>query len=194
VRLLAVTLAITLSPAAAAWAQQTFEVPAPQEQPPISIRRQASPTAPSQPPTTNVQTIPIAPPTYKGERPPPLESQTGCTLWHGILSGNDPTVLVEARICDGTQGNLTGVVQWSSLRSGYNVREVAGTRSVGGHLVMRDVRFLEYHPIGGWRFCLIDQYVLDQQRPDRLVGNYESSACNDNAKVELDRQSAIGHN
>jgi hypothetical protein len=96
-------------------------------------------------------------------------------------------VLVEARICDDTQGNVTGVVQWSSLRSGYNVREVAGTRSVGGHLVLHDVRFLEYHPIGGWRFCLIDQYILDEQGPNHLVGNYESSACNDDASVNLSR-------
>jgi hypothetical protein len=35
---------------------------------------------------------------------------------------------------------------------------------------------------------------LDQQGPNRLVGNYESSACNDNAKVELDREPVVGHN
>jgi len=78
------------------------------------------------------------------------------------------------------------MVQWSSSRSGYNTREIAGTHSMGGHLVLHDVRFLKYHPIDGWRFCLIDQYVLDEQSPKHLVGDYESLACRDQANVELD--------
>jgi hypothetical protein len=118
-------------------------------------------------------------------RPPALQPQSGCELWRGTFSGNDPSVLVEARLCTDNQGEVTGVVQWSSLRSGYNIREVAGTREPDGRLVLHDVQFRESHSRFWWRFCLIDQYVLEQDTHNHLIGTYQSHACNDRADINL---------
>jgi hypothetical protein len=146
----------------------------------------------------NVKTIPAATPfaekpplsqptlaaREKG-RPPALQGQPGCELWRGTFSGNDPSVLVEARLCTDNQSQVTGVMQWSSLRSGYNVREVVGASNSEGRVVLHDTGFREYHPRFWWRFCLIDQYVLDHDGSNHLVGTYQSDACNDRASVNL---------
>ncbi len=120
-------------------------------------------------------------------RPPPLEAQKGCDLWRGKFSGNDPTVSVDARLCTDPAGHVEGLVQWSSLRSGYNVREVAGIRDAHGDFSLYDTGFREYRPQSSWTFCLIDRYILNPQGPDRLSGNYVSHACLDNAQIELSR-------
>ena len=120
-------------------------------------------------------------------RPPALAAQNGCELWHGTFSGNDPSVLVEARLCADQEGHVSGLVQWSSLRSGYNVREVVGIRDAKGDFSLYDQRFREYRPKEQWVFCLIDRYTLTRDTPDHLSGTYSSRLCNDDAQVELRR-------
>jgi hypothetical protein len=114
-----------------------------------------------------------------------LQPQSGCELWRGTFSGNDPSVLVEASICSDDQNQVSGDIQWSSLRSGYNIRQVVGTRDPTQRLLLHDVRFRDSRPRAWWRFCLINKYVLDLKGRDRLVGSYDSSACNDHAKIDL---------
>ena len=129
----------------------------------------------------------VVPPAGGIRRPPPVQAQNGCELWRGTFSGNDPSVLVEARLCTDTQGRVTGVVQWSSLKSGFNEREVAGIRDAARDIELHDLSFLQYHPKFLWKFCLIDRYTLDTDGPDHLVGSYESQACSDNAQMNLRR-------
>ena len=132
----------------------------------------------------------LIPPAGGAGRPPALEAQNGCDLWRGAFSGNDPSVLVEARLCTDEAGQVTGLVQWSSFTSGYNVREVSGTRGTNGQFSLRDRDFRAYHPTLPWRFCLIDRYMLIPQGPNHLVGSYASRGCSDHAHVELFRVSA----
>ena len=120
-------------------------------------------------------------------RPPPLQGQPGCELWRGKFSGNDPSISVEARLCPDQQGHITGVVQWSSLESCYNVREVEGLRASNGDVSLYDMRFREYHPTFWWTFCLIDRYTLTRDGEQHLVGSYVSQACHDSAHVDLIR-------
>jgi hypothetical protein len=80
---------------------------------------------------------------------------------------------------------VTGLVQWSSFTSGYNAREVSGTRGTNGQFSLRDRDFRAYHPKLPWRFCLIDRYMLIPQGPNHLVGSYASRGCSDHAHVEL---------
>ena len=117
--------------------------------------------------------------------PPAVQAQNGCELWRGTFSGNDPSVLVEARLCTDRQGRVTGILQWSSLASGFNEREVAGIRDATGDFELHDLNFRQYHPKFLWKFCLIDRYTLNSDGPDHLVGNYESEACSDNAQIDL---------
>lgn len=123
----------------------------------------------------------------RAERPPPLPAQAGCELWIGDASGNDPTVRLNARLCPAGDGRVTGLMQWSSLRSGWNVREVDGAWTPGGaRLVMRDVRITEERPNPGWRFCAVDRWELARVG-DELRGEYRSQACSDHARVTLRR-------
>jgi hypothetical protein len=115
------------------------------------------------------------------ERPPPLAHLPGCDLWVGTSSGNDPTNLVELRLC-GDEGSI----QSSSLNSGYSVRAVAGAWD-GAHLVLRDVKFEVDHPADGWMFCLCESYDLTRNG-DHLDGTYDSAACNDHATMALVHQ------
>jgi hypothetical protein len=118
-------------------------------------------------------------------RPPAVEAQNGCELWRGTFSGNDPSVLVEARLCTTRQGRVTGIVQWSSLVSGFNEREVVGIRDATGDFELHDLSFRQYHPKFLWKFCLIDRYTLNSEGPDHLAGSYESAACSDDAQIDL---------
>jgi hypothetical protein len=185
-------------------AQQTLELPRFQGQSLVNLH---SPAALLATPTiqrpANVETVPrpaqsvatpstekspVSQPTFAAQevgRPSPLTAQPGCQLWRGTFSGNDPSVLVEARLCTDSQGEVTGVVQWSSLRSGYNVREVTGTSEPAGRVILHDTGFREYHPRFLWRFCLIDRYFLDHVGSNHLVGSYQSDTCNDHASVDL---------
>ena len=112
------------------------------------------------------------------------------TCGAGTFSGNDPSVLVEARLCTDRHGRVTGVVQWSSLVSGFNEREVVGIRDATGDFELHDLSFRQYYPKFLWKFCLIDRYTLNSDRSDHLVGSYESQACSDNAQIDLSRVSA----
>ncbi len=121
-------------------------------------------------------------------RPPPLAPQPACELWRGAArGGNDPSVQAELLICPGAGGQVTGQTQWSSLLSGYNVRDTIGSWSNDRrHLVLRDVRVREEHPQPNWRFCTIDHYDLVRMSPRRLEGSYDSAACRDHAALTLD--------
>ncbi len=132
----------------------------------------------------------VSHPSSVAGRPPALEPQSGCELWRGTFSGNDPSVLVEARFCPNEQGGVTGLVQWSSLSSGYNVREVSGSREANGNLVLRDLRFRENRPKAAWHFCLIDKYSLAAEASDHLAGSYVPRACGDHARIDLRRVTA----
>ena len=118
------------------------------------------------------------------QRPTPLKKRSGCELWVGdAVGGNDPTIAIELRICPAGEGKVTGQTQWSSLQSGWNLRETTG-RWEGDTLVMEDVRFIELKPNPEWRFCLIDRYTF--RRDGRtLTGGYVSTPCNDHAELEL---------
>ena len=121
-------------------------------------------------------------------RPEPLEDVAGCERWTGRAHGNDPTVLLDVRLCpEGAE--LAGEVQWSSLRSGWNLRKVRGSWSADGRtLTLRDVSIIEDKPKPGWKFCTIDRYQLEREAQDSLHGSYHSKACRDQAKVSLTRQ------
>jgi MYXO-CTERM domain-containing protein len=118
-------------------------------------------------------------------RPPPLEPAPECALWKGTVSGNDPSVEIEMKLCP--SGNaVSGMMQWSSLKSGWNRRAIEGRWSEDkSALTLRDTSVVESRPEPGWRFCVVDQYDLKVVSPGNLEGTYRSSACNDNAKVKL---------
>jgi len=117
-------------------------------------------------------------------RPPPLPPEQGCELWRGTSSGNDPSVELEVRLCP-TGTALTGVIQWSSTRSGWNRRSLAGEAQAGGsRIVMRDLAILEERPQPGWRFCTVDRYEL-ARTGDVLAGRYDSEACTDHGRLDL---------
>ena len=118
------------------------------------------------------------------KHPDLLEGEKGCERWLGGSSGNDPSVRLNLVLCrEGPR--VRGRVQWSSLLSGWNVREVIGAEE-GDGVVMKDVRILEERPEPGWRFCVVDRWAL---RGDgrRMEGTYDSQACNDHATVWFER-------
>ena len=118
-------------------------------------------------------------------RPPPLPPEQGCELWRGTSSGNDPTVQLEVRLC-ATGTALHGVIQWSSTRSGWNRRSLAGEALDGGaRVVMRDLAILEQLPQPGWMFCTVDRYELVRSPADVLAGRYDSEACTDHGRIDL---------
>jgi hypothetical protein len=164
-------------------AQNVREIP--------NLSQRSSPTAMETPSLREIPSLQNeqTPAVSEVGRPPPLRTQQGCDLWRGSFSGNDPSVLVEARLCTDSTGDVVGVVQWSSLKSGYNLREVSGTRGPSAELNLHDVAFQAYHPMYLWRFCLIDHYSLTFEQPDHLTGRYESQACADYAQVDLIRVS-----
>lgn len=120
-------------------------------------------------------------------RPEPLRPGEGCERWTGNASGNDPTVQLDLELCPHADGR-TGRLQWSSLRSGWNIRAVKGRWSEDGQsLTLSDQRIVEDKPQPGWRFCVIDRYALTRRGPDQLQGTYHSKACSDEASVSLRR-------
>ena len=118
-------------------------------------------------------------------RPPPLERAPECAIWKGTVSGNDPSVEIEMKLCP--SGNaVSGMMQWSSLKSGWNRRAIEGRWSDDkSALTLRDTSVVESRPEPGWRFCEVDSYDLKIVSPGNLEGTYRSVACNDNAKVKL---------
>jgi hypothetical protein len=194
---LGLTVALTIVAAGtSAWSQQGYPPPPPL-QPQGHLKSNnvqeipgASPSAPTPESPSAVLPSPHAPqrvvPSAGGiGRPPAVQAQNGCELWRGTFSGNDPSVLVEARLCTDRQGRVTGILQWSSLASGFNEREVAGIRNATGDFDLHDLSFRQYHPKFLWKFCLIDRYTLNSDGPGHLAGSYESAACSDNARIDL---------
>ncbi|MBI4950596.1 MAG: hypothetical protein HY908_01050, partial [Myxococcales bacterium] len=122
------------------------------------------------------------------EHPPDLVAEGECEAWIGTVSGNDPSVRVSARLCPAGGDAVKGQLQWSSLKSGYSVRDVEGRWLDGKKkLDMRDVRVAESHPNPGWIFCTVDKYDLALEAPNELRGTYVSAACSDHARVTLSR-------
>ena len=120
-------------------------------------------------------------------RPDPLEPGPGCDRWVGESGGNDPTVQLDLVLCPEGQ-SVQGQTQWSSLRSGWNLRVVEGSWSTDGKtLSLRDVRIVKEKPNPGWRFCTIDLYELHKRGDSKLQGSYHSSSCHDDAWVRLSR-------
>ncbi len=119
------------------------------------------------------------------ERPPPLAPPTGCELWVGRASGNDPSTQIELQLCPQADGSVAGALQWSSTVSGWNVRDVSGRLQPDGTtLFLRDDRVREERPEPGWRFCTVDRYTLARSG-DRMTGRYHSTACRDDGTVTL---------
>jgi len=118
-------------------------------------------------------------------KPTPEREPNKCTHWRGTVSGNDPSVSVTATLCPAAKNRVTGTLVWESKRSGTNTRTLEGTRS-GGAFTLRDVA-LTGTPNPGWVFCKIDRYDLVLSGDDKLDGTYHSSACRDNATIELAR-------
>ncbi len=127
--------------------------------------------------------------TSSSARPPALEGRTGCELWVGKVSGNDPSVLVEALICEGMNGAVTGQLQWSSLESGYSIRGIAGNWQGSDKLSLHDTEMTVSKPNPGWVFCAVDAYEL-VRTGDQLNGSYTSKKCNDRATVALTKKAA----
>jgi MYXO-CTERM domain-containing protein len=127
--------------------------------------------------------------TSSSARPPALEGRTGCELWVGKVSGNDPSVLVEALLCEGMNGEVSGQLQWSSLESGYSIRDIAGRWQGKGTLSLHDTKMTVSKPNPGWVFCTVDSYDL-VRTGDQLNGSYTSRKCNDRASVALTKKAA----
>lgn len=121
-------------------------------------------------------------------RPPPLEPAPECAIWKGTVSGNDPSVEIEMKLCPSGDA-VSGMMQWSSLKSGWNRRAIEGRWTEDrSALTLRDTSVVESRPEPGWRFCEVDQYDLKLASPGNLEGTYRSIACNDNATVKLTLQ------
>jgi hypothetical protein len=121
------------------------------------------------------------------ERPPPLAAQSGCELWIGRASGNDPSWQVELELCPRADNTVSGSLQWSSTVSGWNTRTISGRFEQGGAvLIMRDERITAERPEPGWMFCTVDRYTLSRSR-DQMQGRYHSGACRDDGTISLAR-------
>lgn len=126
------------------------------------------------------------------DRPEPLADESGCEHYRGTSSGNDPSVQLDVVLCphaDGTAGKVEGKVQWSSLRSGWNLRRVEG-QWTGASLRLRDLEIIDERPENGYTFCTIDAYALERGDRGTLAGSYDSRACRDHASVSLMRVNA----
>lgn len=126
---------------------------------------------------------------HQRNRPPVLAPQPGCRTWRGTSSGNDPSTLIQIRLCPapGRQdGFFTGELVWSSDNSGWNRRQVSGTQSHDGlRLTLRDDRILEERPNPTWRFCTVDRYDLVVASDGSVSGSYDSAACTDHGVLNL---------
>lgn len=118
----------------------------------------------------------------KGQHPQPLPERSGCVRYEGSASGNDPTVRVVLLLCPNGP-DLSGELQWSSLNSGWNVRQLVGHLEEGVYS-LSDVAVLRERPNPGWYFCTIDAYRLTVEGTS-LTGTYVSKACSDQGTLEL---------
>lgn len=125
------------------------------------------------------------------ERPPRLAPASGCELWIGTASGNDPSTQIELQLCPQPDASVSGSLQWSSTMSGWNLRDVSGRYDASGaELTLRDDRIRAQRPETGWRFCNVDRYTL-RRDGDRLRGRYHSTACHDDGTLDLTRSASV---
>lgn len=124
----------------------------------------------------------------RATRPDPLKDETGCDHYLGVpIGANDPTQQFELIVCTTAEG-VRAKVQTSSLESGWSVRQSVGAWDAAGRvLTLRETEFLEQRPEPGWRFCLIDEMVLEKTDDEGLTGHYVSEPCSDRAKLRLTR-------
>jgi hypothetical protein len=101
-------------------------------------------------------------------------------------SGNDPSVQVEFSFCLNRNNEITGILQWSSTRSGWNKRAVNGNKKENT-IILHDENFLENKPNRGWVFCLIDEYRFSLSK-NKMQGDYISNACRDKGRFSLSKQ------
>lgn len=119
-------------------------------------------------------------------RPQALKAKENCELWVGTASGNDPSVQVEFSFCLNRNNEITGILQWSSTRSGWNKRAVNGNKKENT-IILHDEKFLENKPNRGWVFCLIDEYRFSLSK-NKMQGDYISNACRDKGRFSLSKQ------
>lgn len=119
-------------------------------------------------------------------RPKALKPKDNCELWVGTASGNDPSVQVEFSFCINRNNEVTGVLQWSSTRSGWNKRAVNGYKKENS-IILHDEKFLENKPNRGWVFCLIDEYRFSLNN-NKMEGEYISNSCRDKGQFSLVRR------
>ena len=125
------------------------------------------------------------------QRPDPIAPE-GCALYVGQAVGNnDPTQLFELRICDGEDGTWSGIMQTSSLVSGYSIRTVEGTIE-GDQYVGHETAFEQYAPNDTWMFCLCDEYRLGPVGAEVIEGHYSSVECMDQGQLRLERVEGEG--
>jgi hypothetical protein len=120
-------------------------------------------------------------------RPDPLVAEAGCDRYRGVPVGaNDSTQQFELSVCPTADG-VHGKVQTSSLVSGWSVRASKGSWDAAGRvLTLTETEFIESRPEPGWRFCLIDEIVLEKTAKG-LEGSYVSTACDDRAELVLEK-------
>lgn len=122
------------------------------------------------------------------ERPPALQQQGGCELWHGRGSGNDRSMIDEVRICPTGPNTFNGILQHSSTEGGFGIRTIVGRVEGGTHYIFTDTGYIRNEPANGWRFCLVDPdgYRLERTSHTHLAGHYVSSDCDDHGTMTLD--------
>ena len=120
-------------------------------------------------------------------RPDPLAVEAGCERYRGVPVGaNDSTQQFELSVCPVAEG-VRAKVQTSSLVSGWSVRASTGSWDAAGRvLTLVETEFIESRPEPGWRFCLIDELVLEKT-DEGLEGTYVSRPCDDRAELRLER-------
>lgn len=123
----------------------------------------------------------------KPTRPDPLVAEAGCDRYRGVpIGANDSTQQFELSVCP-TASGVQAKVQTSSLVSGWSVRASVGSWDAAGRvLTLADTEFIESRPEPGWRFCLIDELVLEKTAKG-LEGSYVSHACSDRAELVLEK-------
>jgi hypothetical protein len=119
-------------------------------------------------------------------RPPALQPDETCDVYTGWVGGNDPTKLVEMRICqDGAL--IRGEAQYSGENSGWSLRCLEGAWSDGGEgLVLHELTILDQKPSPGLHVCTVDRYVFAKsQDASVLTGPFDSAACGDRGWLSL---------
>jgi hypothetical protein len=123
-------------------------------------------------------------------RPPALEASPSCDVFSGSGHGNDPTLLVEMRLCKEEREGataVTGRAQYSGLQSGWSVRTLAGSCTDDCSAIdVHEDAIIEQKPNPGWRFCTVDRYRLTRDKAtSALVGSYDSAACRDHGELTM---------